>query len=99
MAMTDRDASAGGLYTFEPEVFAITELDPGGDGPARTAVEGTIFHGHFERGGSPIAEHVTAEVRCFGRAGQLHLATGSHGFAGRLTVGGEVYLELAELGS
>jgi hypothetical protein len=192
----DRDASAGGgLHTFEPEVFAITELDPGGDGPARTAIEGTIFHGHFERGGTPIAEHVTAEVRnvvyfaefdtqarhqadqaltylCFGRAGQLHLAhritaspdfdqvlqarlvpgsltdpagrpvaahgdqefalaapvefrgrrdtpegrlapgegaegfffasvgpTGSHGFAARLTVGGEVYLELAELGS
>jgi hypothetical protein len=59
----DRDASDGGLHTFEPEVFAITELDPGGDGPARTAIEGTIFHGHFERGGTPIAEHVTAEVR------------------------------------
>lgn len=186
---------AGGLHTFEPEVFAITELDPGGDGPARTAIEGTIFRGHFERGGTPIAEGVTAEVRrvvyfaefdkqarheadqaltylCFGRAGQLHLAhritaspdfdqvlqarlvpgsltdpagrpvaglgeqelelaapvefrgrgdtpedrlvpgetaegfffasvgpTRSHGFAARLTVGGEVYLELAELGS
>ena len=24
----DRDASGGGLHTFEPEVFAITELDP-----------------------------------------------------------------------
>lgn len=42
---------AGGLHTFEPEVFAITELDPGGDGPARAAIEGTIFRGHFERGG------------------------------------------------
>jgi hypothetical protein len=186
---------AGGLHTFEPEVFAITELDPGGNGPARTAIEGTIFQGHFERGGTPIAERVTAEVRgvvyfaeldkqarrqagqtltylCFGRAGRLHLVhqitaspdfdqvlqarlvpgsltdpagrpvaahgeqefelaapvefrgrgdtpedrlapgetadgfffasigpTGSHGFAARLTVGGEVYLELAELGS
>ncbi|HYN18135.1 MAG TPA: hypothetical protein VEY96_08630 [Actinomycetes bacterium] len=183
------------LHTFEPEVFAITELDPSGGGPARTRIEGTVFRGHFERQGTPIAERVTAEVRgvvyfaeldregrrpagqaltylCFGRAGQLHLAhqitarpdfdqvlqarlvpgsltdpagrpvaeegergfelaapvelrgrgdtpeerlapgdiadgffvrsigpTGSHGFAGQLVVGSELYLELDELGS
>lgn len=188
-------AEAGGIHTFEPEVFPIVELDPSGDGPARTAIEGTVYHGHFERGGTPIAERVTAEVRsvvhfaefdmrarrqteltltylCFGRAGRFHLAhritaspdfdhvldarlvpgsltdpagrpvpddgerefalaapvefrgrvdtpedrlapgetadgfffasvgpTGSHGFAAQLIVGGEVYLELAELGS
>ena len=54
---------AGGIHTFEPEVFPIVELDPSGDGPARTAIEGTVYHGHFERGGTPIAERVTAEVR------------------------------------
>jgi hypothetical protein len=56
-------ATAGGIHTFEPEVFRITQLDPSGGGPARTAIEGTIYHGHFERGGTPIAEQVTAEVR------------------------------------
>ena len=55
----DHDA----MHTFEPEVFPIIELDPSGDGPARTAIEGTIFRGHFERGGTPIVEGVTAEVR------------------------------------
>jgi hypothetical protein len=191
----DRDASTGGLHTFEPEVFAITELDP-----AATARPGPRSRGrHLPRAlrarGTPIAERVTADVRsvvyfaefdkqarhqadqaltylCFGRAGQLHLAhritaspdfdqvlqarlvpgsltdpagrpvaahgdqefalaapvefrgrrdtpedrlapgesaegfflasvgpTGSHGFAARRTVGGAVYLELAELGS
>jgi hypothetical protein len=59
----DRDASGDDMHTFEPEVFAITELDPAAEGPARTAIGGTIFSGHFERQGTPIAERATAEVR------------------------------------
>jgi hypothetical protein len=59
----DREASAGGMHTFEPVEFPITELDPGDGGPARTSIEGTVFHGHFERGGTAIAQGVTARVR------------------------------------
>lgn len=56
------DRGAPDLHTFRPEIFAITELDPDGGGPARTSIAGTIFHGHFERGGSPLAS-ATATVR------------------------------------
>jgi hypothetical protein len=59
----DSKTSGDDMHTFEPVEFPITELDPSGDGPARTSIEGTIFHGHFERGGRPIARDVTAEVR------------------------------------
>jgi hypothetical protein len=51
------------IYTFEPEPFSIDELDPSGDrGPARTSFGGTLFRGHFERGGSEIASDVSFEV-------------------------------------
>jgi hypothetical protein len=58
----DREAG-GDMYTFEPAKFHITELDPSGDGPARSSIEGTIYRGHFERGGRPIARGAVAEVR------------------------------------
>ncbi|MEV4176548.1 hypothetical protein [Nonomuraea sp. NPDC049709] len=55
--------AADGIHTFVPEAFDILDLDPAaGGGPARTAVAGTIHRGHFERGGTPIAEGVTARV-------------------------------------
>lgn len=58
----DIPVGSGGIYTFEPEVFPIAELDPGGDGPARTTIVGNLFRGHFERHGTPIAEGVTARI-------------------------------------
>jgi hypothetical protein len=61
-------ADGDGLHTFEPAVFPITELDPGGDGPTRSSIPGTIYRGHFERGGAPIATGAVAEVHqvvCF----------------------------------
>jgi hypothetical protein len=62
--LADRHVAVAGTYhTFVPEPFPIAELNPSGDGPTRTAIEGTIFRGHFERGGTAIAEGVTAEVR------------------------------------
>ncbi|MET9246524.1 hypothetical protein [Nonomuraea sp. NPDC003709] len=50
------------LRTFVPDPFDILELDPDG-GPVRTSVRGTVFRGHFERGGTPIAEDVTARIK------------------------------------
>lgn len=58
----DREAGGHGMHTFEPVKFPITELDPSGDGPARSSIEGTIYSGHFERGGRPIARGTVAEV-------------------------------------
>jgi hypothetical protein len=51
------------IYTFEPEPFSIDELDPSAaGGPARTSFGGTLYRGHFERGGSKIATDVSFEV-------------------------------------
>jgi len=58
------DREAGGeLHTFDPEKFPISELDDSSGAPARTSIVGTVFHGHFERGGKPIIRDVTAQVR------------------------------------
>jgi hypothetical protein len=51
------------IYTFNPEPFSIDELDaPHGGRPARTSFRGTLFRGHFERGGSAIRDHTSFEV-------------------------------------
>ena len=51
------------IYTFEPEEFSIDELDPSpAGGAARTSFGGTLYRGHFERGGSKIATDVSFEV-------------------------------------
>ncbi|HEX7734636.1 MAG TPA: hypothetical protein VF458_07230 [Ktedonobacteraceae bacterium] len=63
--LSDHQADGKTIHTFVPEPFPIVDLrDRGfGNGPARTSLRGTIFHGHFERGGKPIAEDVVATVR------------------------------------
>ena len=52
--LADRAADGADLYTFVPVDFPITDLDPEGDGPVRTSIDGTIFRGHFERGGQEL---------------------------------------------
>jgi hypothetical protein len=59
--LADRPAGDHGLYTFDPLEFPIAELDPDG-GPRRTSIEGTIYRGHFERGGEPIISGAVAEL-------------------------------------
>jgi hypothetical protein len=56
-------ADAEGIFTFAPVEFPIAELDPDGEAPVRTTIEGTVFRGHFERGGKPIASGVVATVK------------------------------------
>lgn len=56
----DRRLHPAEVYTFDPDEFAIAELDPSGQ--VRPSITGTLVHGHFERGGTPIATEVTAEV-------------------------------------
>jgi hypothetical protein len=51
------------IFTFQPEPFSIDELDPRAPGgPARTSFSGDLFRGHFERGGSKIADDTAFEV-------------------------------------
>jgi hypothetical protein len=50
------------IYTFRPEPFSIADLDPSGGVPALRSVRGSLFRGHFERGGSQIATDVSLEV-------------------------------------
>jgi hypothetical protein len=57
------DQAAGGsdLYTFLPDSFPLAELDPRKKS-GRSTVAGTVFRGHFERGGTPIAGGAVADV-------------------------------------
>lgn len=59
----DRDAGGDGMHTFRPDDFPMSELDPNVEGPRKTSIPGAVYRGHFERGGTPIAEGVAAEVR------------------------------------
>lgn len=47
------------ICTFRPEPFSIDELDPALGGQARASFGGTLFRGHFERGGGEIASRVS----------------------------------------
>jgi hypothetical protein len=68
------DREAGGeLHTFRPERFPISELDDSSGAPERTSIVGTVFHGHFERGGTPITHQVTAQVRNVVYFGELDI--------------------------
>lgn len=51
------------IYTFNPEPFSITEFEPSPGGSFRTSFTGTLFRGHFERGGTAIARGVSLEVK------------------------------------
>lgn len=53
----DRARHGDTLYTIEPERFALVHLDPARfAGPF--AIRATLYRGHFERGGTPIARNV-----------------------------------------
>ncbi|MEO6531315.1 MAG: hypothetical protein ABIN10_09785, partial [Specibacter sp.] len=60
---TDHESGGHDLYTFEPIPFPITELNPQEGGPARPSIRGTIYRGHFENGGQPVARGAVAGVR------------------------------------
>jgi hypothetical protein len=75
----DRAATGEVLYTLEPEPFAHSELASG----ERREFRGTLYRGHFERGGVPIARGVVVRTeavlhRCPLLAGQPHASAGQH---------------------
>jgi hypothetical protein len=55
-----RQHPATKIYTFDPSPFVLPELDP--KNTQRNSFKGTIFRGHFERGGKSINENVVANV-------------------------------------
>lgn len=58
----DRQKTATRIYTWVPQPFILSELAPDQE-PQRRRMRGTIFRGHFERGGQPITSgDVVAEV-------------------------------------
>jgi len=59
----DRARHGDGMYTFDPVPFPIAELEPHDGVPARTALEGTLVRGHFERGGTPIAAGARVDIK------------------------------------
>jgi hypothetical protein len=73
LLVDDREATGGGMYTWDPRQFPIAELDPAGDGPARDSMVGNLVRGHFERGGTPIAMDVVARVLDVVHFGELDI--------------------------
>lgn len=58
----DRRMTGTAIYTLEPEAFHISDLVADGERPRITSFTGTLFRGHFERGGTKILDRVTVEV-------------------------------------
>ncbi|KOV59422.1 hypothetical protein ADL01_36055 [Streptomyces sp. NRRL WC-3618] len=60
----DRRTTGAAVYTLDPEPFRISDLVAlEGQQPKLTSFTGTLFRGHFERGGTEILDPVTVEVQ------------------------------------
>lgn len=52
------------IYTLAPERFAMTDLiTPDPEHPRLQSFRGTVFEGHFERGGTPILRDIQVQVQ------------------------------------
>jgi hypothetical protein len=59
----DRETSGEKLYTLSPEKFALHELvGTAPSHPGRASFGGTLFRGHFERGGDELLSDLTVDV-------------------------------------
>ncbi|MEU6867514.1 hypothetical protein ABZ924_30465 [Streptomyces sp. NPDC046876] len=59
----DRRQTGTDLYTLDPEPFRISDLVTPAGQPALTSFDGTLYRGHFERGGTAIVDPVRVDVR------------------------------------
>ncbi|MEV6205877.1 hypothetical protein [Kitasatospora sp. NPDC051914] len=59
----DRRRTGTDVYTLNPEPFRISDLAGAGGGPWLTSFTGTLFRGHFERGGTELLAPVTVQVQ------------------------------------
>jgi hypothetical protein len=61
--LNDRAATGARVYTFVPEEFPMSGLvGDSSQPPPVTSFKGSVFRGHFERGGSRLLTGVTASV-------------------------------------
>jgi len=60
-ALAAATADTSSMITFEPDRFDLGTLEPGAAAPR--ALTGTLYRGHFERGGTPWREHVSLGLR------------------------------------
>jgi hypothetical protein len=58
----DRKTAGDTIYTLVPEKFAMADLISSDEASALRSFTGTIFRGHFERGGTPLVEDVLVKV-------------------------------------
>ena len=60
----DRQSSGEQLYTLVPEKFHLSDLVSSGfpEPPKRDSFRGTVFRGHFERGGEAITGEIEVKV-------------------------------------
>ncbi|MFD7133979.1 hypothetical protein [Streptomyces sp. NPDC059894] len=60
----DRRTTGTDVYTLAPEPFRLSDLvAPAGQEPKLVSFTGTLFRGHFERGGTVLLDPVTVEVQ------------------------------------
>jgi hypothetical protein len=59
----DRRRTETDIYTLNPEAFRISDLVAASGRPKLTSFTGTLFRGHFERGGTELLDPVTVEVQ------------------------------------
>ncbi|MEW2051686.1 hypothetical protein [Streptomyces sp. NPDC005476] len=59
----DRRVTGTDIYTLRPERFRLSDLMGAGGQSVRRSFTGTLFRGHFERGGTEIIDPVTVEVK------------------------------------
>lgn len=59
----DRRRTGERIYTLQPERFVLRALvEPDADGECLCVFTGTVYRGHFERGGTPILRDVTVTI-------------------------------------
>lgn len=59
----DRRTTGTDVYTLNPEAFRISDLVTPEGQPRITSFNGTLFRGHFERGGTEVIDPVRVEVQ------------------------------------
>ena len=55
--LDDKLQSPNSIYTFVPEPFVLTDLEHG-----LQSMKGTLYHGHFEKGGTPMTGPIRVGV-------------------------------------
>jgi hypothetical protein len=61
-ASAEAARARAGVHTLEPERFPLARLTPADGQGTPVRFRGTLYRGHFERGGTPVLRDATVEV-------------------------------------